>query len=103
MGYTSESDYFFRFLRNPHSVDISFLPIGVKKKTIQIYEKSNLPQKWKNFVIGHLENNMEKYTEEESIIHMKKFTNYMDKLDEIRGTNWRKTFPDVVEVLDGYI
>jgi len=103
LGYTNEKDYVFRFLRQPNDIDISFLPVSVKKKIIAVYEKSNLVQKWKNFVIGHLENNMKKYTEEESKIHLKRFVRYMDKLDEIRGTNWRKTFPDVVELLDGYI
>jgi organic radical activating enzyme len=103
LGYTNEKDYVFRFLRQPNDIDISFLPVSVKKKIIAVYEKSNLVQKWKNFVIGHLENNMKKYTEEESKIHLKRFVRYMDKLDEIRGTDWRKTFPDVVEILDGYI
>ena len=29
--------------------------------------------------------------------------NYLNKLDEIRGTNWKKTFPEIVELLKDYV
>jgi hypothetical protein len=102
-GYVKHSDYNFRLLRWPHEYDIGYLPKSVKEKALMIYEKSNLEQGWKEHMMGHLENTMNKCTEEESKKHLIKFVAYMDKLDEIRGTDWRKTFPDAVEILDGYI
>ena len=96
IGYNNFS---LRFLRtDPY--DIAFLPKIIKLKVIEIYKKSNLSQKWKNFVIGYLTNNLDKY-EENSLSYLSKFILHMDKLDKIRGTNWRNTFPDVHELLKG--
>jgi hypothetical protein len=95
MGYNNFS---FRFLRtDPYN--ISYLPDRMKKEIINIYEKSNLSDRWKGFVCGYLENNMNKY-EDKSSDYVAKFIKHMNNLDNIRHTDWKKTFPDVVKILD---
>ena len=95
LGYNNFS---FRFLRT-YPYDPAYLPDSMKHKVIDIYEKSNLSDKWKKYVCGYLENNMNKY-EEESNEYVAKFINHMNNLDDIRHTDWKKTFPDVVKLLD---
>jgi organic radical activating enzyme len=95
MGYKNFS---FRFLRtDPYN--IAYLPDRMKKEIINIYEKSNLSDRWKGFVCGYLENNMNKY-EDKSNDYVAKFIKHMNNLDNIRHTDWKKTFPDVVKILD---
>jgi len=94
LGYNNFS---FRFLRtDPYN--IAYLPDSIKKEIIKIYEKSNISNRWKGFICGYLENNMNKY-EDISESYVNKFTSHMDNLDNIRGTNWKKTFPEVSELL----
>ena len=91
------NNFSFRLLRtDPY--DIAYLPDSLKRKVIDIYEKSRLSDKWKGFVCGYLENNMNKY-EHLSEHQMTRFVNHMDKLDSIRGTNWKNTFPEVVDLI----
>lgn len=95
LGYNNFS---FRFLRtNPY--DLAYLPDSLKNKVIDIYEKSNISDKWKNFVCGYLENNMNKY-EHLSVQYLDKFVSHMNQLDDIRGTNWKNTFPEVFELIN---
>lgn len=96
-------DYSLRFLSGPHSFDIAFLPDDAKEKVIFIYENVNMPHRWKQYVISHLKNNMNVHSHETCYNHTMKFISYMDKLDSIRGTNWKSTFPDVVKILNKYI
>ena len=94
LGYNNFS---FRFLRtDPYN--IAYLPDSIKEEIIKIYEKSNISNRWKGFICGYLENNMNKY-ENISESYVNKFTSHMDNLDNIRGTNWKKTFPEVSELL----
>jgi len=99
LGYET---YSFRTLRAPEQYDIAYLPDDVKRKVIDTYKASNLPENWKNFICGYLENNMNKY-EHISQNHINKFVTHMDNLDSIRGTDWKNTFPDVVDLLKDYI
>ena len=42
---------------------------------------------------------LEKYIDQEHIPDLEKFVATMDKLDKIRGTDWRKVLPDVQDIL----
>ena len=88
-----------RALRSPHAVDIANIPPSVKKTIIQIYEKSDIPDRCKFLVIGYLKNNMDFVSESESKNNIRNFVNYMDSLDRMRKTDWRATFPEVVSLL----
>ena len=67
------------------------------------YKNSNLPQRWKNFVCGYLENNMNVYPEEICKNSILEHIDYLNKLDVIRETNWKKTFPEIVSLLQEYL
>jgi hypothetical protein len=41
---------------------------------------------------------MNKY-EDISESYINKFSSHMDNLDKIRGTDWKKTFPEIIELL----
>jgi MoaA/NifB/PqqE/SkfB family radical SAM enzyme len=98
LGYDRFS---FRLLRtDPY--DIAYLPDELKKKVIDIYEKSNISERWKGFVCGYLENNMNKY-EKSSTQYLNRFVEHMNKLDLIRGTDWKNTFPEIYDLLNVYI
>lgn len=92
-----------RMLRNPGHCDIIYLPKDVKKKVIQTYKESNLEERWKNFIITYLENNMETVPDHLCDFNTRNHIEYLDKLDEIRGTNWKQTFPEVTELLKDYL
>jgi CRISPR/Cas system-associated endonuclease Cas3-HD len=44
-------------------------------------------------------NLLEKYMDYEHIPRLQEFVTIMDKLDKIRGTEWRKVLPDVQDIL----
>lgn len=92
-----------RLLRAPNHSDLMYLPKDVKLKVISVYENSNLEERWKNFIITYLKNNMDKNTEERCVDMTIQHINYLNSLDEIRGTDWKKTFPEVAELLKDYI
>ena len=93
----------FRMLRLPNHTNLALLPKHLKLKVIEIYQNSTLPQKWKNFLCGYLENNMDSYDEEVCIKSVKTHIEYLNSLDSIRNTDWKKTFPEIVELLKDYI
>lgn len=109
LGYTNEQStekidmYSFRLLRAPPHANIGLLPRDVKLKVIDVYQQSNLPMKWKNFLCSYLQNNMDIHTEEACIRSTKDHISYLNTLDELRGTNWKKTFPEIVELLKDYL
>lgn len=88
LGYHS---YNIRHIRYPARYDVSFLPDEVKIDVIKKYSEMELPLHYKKYLISYLYNSMGQHNEEQ----VKRFVTLMDKLDDIRKTNWRKTFPDV--------
>ena len=99
MGYDT---YSFRFLRAPDKVDIAYLPNDIKDVVIERYNKSNLPDKWKNYMSGYL-NKYKGIPQQKINFQMNQFVTYMNDLDTIRGTNWKNTFPEVVDLIHNYI
>lgn len=94
LGVTAE----FRFLEGPWHLDIRSLPKSAKQEIIDFYK--NLPgdanrQKWYTAITRLLT----KYMETERIDRLTKFVSIMDKLDKLRGTDWRTTLPDVCDIL----
>jgi hypothetical protein len=97
MGYDK---YFIRILRSPHAVDMAYLPRKIKEKVINDYDGNNfLPHSHKTYVAGYLKNNFDLVDDEAAMRHMNRFVNYMEGLDRIRKTNWKATFPEVVDLL----
>jgi organic radical activating enzyme len=97
LGYDK---YFIRILRSPHCVDMGFLPKRIKAKVIEDYEKSNvLPHFNKTHVSGYLKNNFDLVDDERGKAHVISFVRYMEGLDRVRGTDWKSTFPEIVDLL----
>lgn len=94
-------DTYFRFLEGPNWLDIRNYPPGAKKEIIENLKKHSgdaLYDKWAKGQIKLLEKYMD-YSEEK---HLKEFIRVMDILDTQRGTNWRKTLPDVADLFRRY-
>ena len=85
----------FRHLRYPIEYDPSILSDDVKKDAIRKYSESTLPLRYKKYMISYLYNSLGSYNERK----VNAFIKRMDKLDEIRGTNWKTTFPEIYEYL----
>ena len=100
MGYDT---YSLRFLRSPDHSNIALLPDHLKLKVMEVYKASSMPDKWKAFVCGYLENNMGKFSNEQCETSVRKHIAYLNRLDELRGTDWKSTFPDVVELLQEFL
>lgn len=92
-----------RLLRSPPHSDIMYLPRNVKLEVIKVYQQSNIEDRWKNFIISYLENNMDTVPESTCVATLMQHIDYLTKLDRIRGTEWKTTFPDVVDLLKDYI
>lgn len=89
-------NYFQRFLYSPSVMNITILPSSAKEEIIETYEK-NLDRTGPtgSTIINHLKNNFDTHKPEA----IKKFVQYMDKLDSIRNTNWQQTLPDIFDLL----
>jgi hypothetical protein len=97
MGYDK---YFIRVLVSPRAVNMAYLPRKIKEKVINDYDRNNyLPHFHKTHVAGYLKNNFDLVDDEEGKRHLNQFVNYMEGLDRIRGTNWKETFPEIVDLL----
>lgn len=100
MGYDKLSR---RLLRFPNVYDLQYLPDEAKKKVIQTYMDSDIPEKYKAIPVGYLKNTLGKVDHETCLIFLKGFKTRMDGLDNIRATDWKATMPDVVELIGKYI
>lgn len=91
-----------RFLRFPTHTNIAYLPKELKYKMMEVYRDSSLPEYWKRYLIGYLGNNVG-LSEEKCVRITKEHIKYLDDLDKIRGTNWKKTLPEIAELLKDYL
>jgi pyruvate-formate lyase-activating enzyme len=89
-------NYFQRFLYTPPGMNITILPASAKQEVIETYE-NNLDKTGQTGIgiINHLKNNFDNHDP----AAIKRFVQFMDKLDNIRNTNWRQTLPDVFDLL----
>ena len=69
---------------------------------MEVYRDSSLPEYWKRYLIGYLGNNVG-LSEEKCVRITKEHIKYLDDLDKIRGTNWKKTLPEIEELLKDYL
>jgi len=90
----------FRFLEGPDWIDIRSLPRSAKQEIIDYYNSlmhhSKQRTKWYRTVVKLLE----KYMDYERPDRIQKFVKTMNKFDEIRGTSWTTTLPDIYDLLN---
>jgi len=87
----------FRLLSHPSCYDLANLTPNVKNEIIEMYENSNVPIQHKSLIVGYLKNTMHKYTLDECDTHAQDYIKRMNKLDQLRGTDWVDVFPGVLE------
>jgi molybdenum cofactor biosynthesis enzyme MoaA len=91
-------NYSIRILSNPEYYDAAILPSAAKEELIKIYTSwANTDSRRRK--ISHLINYLEKYKRED-FDKLTKCVETLDKLDTIRSTNWRETFPQLSEYLN---
>jgi organic radical activating enzyme len=83
-----------RILSNPGYFDVAILPKDVKQELIEIYKQfASTSSKIKvNHLIKYLQSNLEGDS-----VKLAECINVIDKLDKIRGTDWKRTFPKLKE------
>jgi sulfatase maturation enzyme AslB (radical SAM superfamily) len=83
-----------RILSNPGYFDVAILPKDVKQELIEIYKQfASTNSKIKvNHLIKYLQSNLEGVP-----VKLAECINVIDRLDKIRGTDWKKTFPELKE------
>lgn len=91
----------FRMLRQPDHFDPRFLPKQLKEAVIRAYAKADFDHR-KSLVVAHLENNMD-MDEEQCIRKVKEHIAFLNKLDVLRGIDWKKTFPETATLLKDYL
>jgi sulfatase maturation enzyme AslB (radical SAM superfamily) len=87
---------YFRFLEGPDWLDIRTYSAQAKIKIIKTLEQSKYANN--EWVIGQIKL-LQKYIHTESRQTLEKFIRTMEILDERRGTDWKKTLPDVVDLV----
>ena len=80
----------FRILRVPEMYEVKILPVSNKKELIDMYSSSPYKQKLSH-LINYLEANKD-YEDKESL---ELCFETLSKLDKIRGTDYKKTFPEL--------
>ena len=83
------------FVRNPSCYNIAYAPRALREFVREEYEKSDIPDKYKKQIIGYLDNNIPDELQQKMQIYA--FVDRMDKLDSIRSTNWKETFPEIAK------
>ena len=98
-----QTNTYFRFLENPGWLNVKYLPKNAKREMIlNLYVmKNQAPDHHKNYYqteINHLQNYMNSV--DMQMVH--KFVWVMDQLDDLRGIDWKKTLPDVYQLLKNH-
>lgn len=91
----------YRLLRYPSHFDMRYLPKAAKDKVLAHYQNSSLVDAKESLVIGRLLNNYN-VPEHECLVKVKEHMSYLDKLDQLRGLDWKRTFPETYELLKPY-
>jgi organic radical activating enzyme len=98
-----QTNTYFRFLENPGWLNVKYLPKNAKREMIRTLTimKLRAPEHHKNYYqteINHLQNYMDSV--DMQMVH--KFVWVMDQLDDLRGLDWKKTLPDVYQLLKNH-
>lgn len=84
-----------RLLRWPHHFDLKYLLPVQKEKVLGVYEQAG----HFSVIKDYLQRVWNSVPEEECRYVQKTHIQYLDKLDGLRGTNWRQAYPETVSLL----
>lgn len=96
-----ETPVYFRFIEGPNWLDIRNWPREAKLEIISNLKSTqgnNEYRHWSNAQIKLLE----KYMDTHQPDYLKEMVRVMDILDIKRGTDWKKTFPELVDLIRKY-
>jgi hypothetical protein len=96
-----EVDTYFRFLEGPKWIDIRNYPKSAKEeiiKNLESFDGSINQKKWYKAEI----NLLNQYIDFEDQSKIQEFVDVMNILDPRRGTNWKKTLPDVFDLIKNH-
>ena len=88
-----------RLLEYPTEYELTFLSADIKQKILEVYSKTAVPQYVSSLIVGHLTNTLNESDKQISDIQVEAFRKRMNKLDELRGTNWKHVFPEIENLL----
>lgn len=91
----------FRYLEGPNWLDIRYLPKSAKMEIISNLKKYEDRPGWKKWIQSEIRL-LEKYMDKEKQSEIQEFVRVMDILDSRRGTDWRKTLPDVYQIISDH-
>lgn len=84
---------FFNILINPGWLDVRLLPKKTKNDVIKQLEK------YKKLPYSNIDNYMKFISSERTDFTLKDTAFNLDKIDAIRGNNWRETFPELADIV----
>ena len=101
LGMDKNVTNFYRFVEYPLPFDIRIYSKKSKLKIINSLEtiKQSLPNSYRKVGIDTLIKFLSSTLEESYPNSINNFIKYMDNLDNSRGTNWKKTFPDIADLV----
>jgi MoaA/NifB/PqqE/SkfB family radical SAM enzyme len=100
MGYNK---FVFRALMTPSHMDLKYLPDELKIEVLRVYGESQLPKELQTYIRNYIEVSIGQHTKQKCAKVMKEHIAFFDKLDDLRNTDWKKTNPDVADLLKDYL
>lgn len=93
-------------LKGPAFMNLNVLPYDVRQPIADSWEEFALQLGTKYGHPGEVSQNewrglIDQLRDKDNIGDLTKFLHESDRMDVIRGTNWRTTFPEIAEVIDG--
>lgn len=91
-------NFHLRFLEGPERLSAASLSDKSKQELIEYYTENKDNSQKASIIITYLKNHMgEKFHKPASL---REFIRFMDYLDSTRKTDWRKTFPKILEMVE---
>jgi organic radical activating enzyme len=88
-----------RTVHYPFSCDLVHLSNIQKQTIIDNYKNTNIGSHYTDFINNYLTQTRDK----ENTLQLHSFVARMNRLDSVRGTDWKATMPDVVDLMKDYI
>lgn len=96
-----ETDTFFRFLERPKWLDIKNYPASAKREIIENLKPHTIKPSWNRWVGGEIKY-LENFMDYEDQVSIQKFVDNMNILDPRRNIDWKKSLPDVYELIKNH-
>lgn len=82
-----------KILKYPYHYNVDILPASIKSELIKIYSAWQTENPTKAQYVNHLIRYLQEMMDTENVHEVRNFCEYSDKLDKLRDTDWKITFP----------